>query len=180
MKAILITCVLLSMGLISSCSTVYDVRYDYDKQTDFQTLKTYDWMPIPDGVEINSLVVKRVKKATEPELAARGLVKAPSKPDFLIVQHITTQEQIEVANWGYGYGPYPRYGGGYWGPGGVPTYSYEEGTLVLDFVDAKTKQLIWRGSAKAEIDTVDSPEESWELIKKAVEEILKKYPPPQK
>jgi hypothetical protein len=40
--------------------------------------------------------------------------------------------------------------------------------------------LIWRGSAKAEIDTVDSPEESWEIIKKAVMEILKKFPPPKK
>jgi hypothetical protein len=180
MKTIIITCVLLSVGWISSCSTIYDVRYDYDNHTDFQTLKTYDWMPIPDGIDTNSLVVQRVKNATEPELETKGLVKAPSAPDFLIVQHISTQEHIDVTNWGYGYGPYYRYGGGYWGPGGVPTYSYEEGTLVLDFVDPATKQLLWRGSAKADIDYVDSPEESWELIEKAVKEILKQYPPSQK
>ena len=26
---------------------------------------------------------------------------------------------------------------------------YKDGTLVVDFFDAKTKQLIWRGSAEA-------------------------------
>ena len=108
------------------------------------------------------------------------MVKAPSAPDFHVVPHVSTQEKIEVNNWGYRYGPYDMYRGTYYGSGGVPTYSYEEGTLVLDFVDTETKQLIWRGSAKAEIDRVDSPEKSWEIIKKAVGEILKKYPPPRK
>ena len=180
MKTIMITCVLLSLAWISSCSTIYDVRYDYDKQIDFQELKTYDWMPVPENVAIDDQVVQRVKNATEPELEAKGIFKAPSSPDFLIVQHISTEEHIEVDNWGYRYGPYDMYSGTFWGPGGEPTYSYEEGTLILDFVDAQTKQLIWRGSAKAEIDTVDSPEESWEVIKKAVSEILKNYPPPRK
>ena len=175
MRAILLAYVFLSIGLISSCSTIYDVRHDYDKQIDFQKLKMYDWMPIPEGLDLNTLVIQRVKQAIALELAAKGLVKAPSKPDFLIVQHISTKEIIEVYNWGYGYGSYV----GYWGSGGVATNSYEEGTLVLDFVDAETKLLIWRGSAKAEIETVDSPEENRELIKKAVREILKKYPPPQ-
>ena len=41
----------------------------------------------------------------------------------------------------------------YQGPGHVAAYRFEEGTLILDFVGAKTKQLIWRGSAKAEIDS---------------------------
>jgi len=44
-------------------------------------------------------------------------------------------------------------------------------------VDAKSKQLIWRGSAKAQVDNVDTPEESEKLINAAVKEILKKYPP---
>ena len=180
MKAKLATCLLLSIGWMSGCSTVYDVRYDYDKHTDFHELKTYDWMPAPDELDMDDLVLERIKNATDAELAAKGLVKAPSAPDFHVVPHVSAQEKIEVNNWGYRYGPYDMYGGTFWGPGGVPTYSYEEGTLVLDFVDTKTKQLIWRGSANAEIDTVDSPEESWKIIKQAVQEILKKFPPPQK
>ena len=66
---------------------------------------------------------------------------------------------------------------GYRGPSGVSTYQYEEGSLILDFVDAKSKKLIWRGSAKAQIDNVDTPEKSEKLINEAVKEILKEYPP---
>jgi hypothetical protein len=93
---------------------------------------------------------------------------------------VSAQDVIVVDDWGYGYGPYETYYGEHWGAGGIATYTFEEGSLVLDFVDTKTKRLIWRGSAKAEIDSVDSPEKSTEIIDKAVKEILKNYPPPSK
>jgi hypothetical protein len=160
------------------CATVYDVAYDYDRRIDFNSLKTYDWMPAPDAATTDELVLDRVKDATDYELEAKGLVKVNSTPDFHVVPHFSAQEKIEVDNWGYGYGPYDYYWGGYWGSGGVATYEYEEGSLILDFVDPKTKHLIWRGSAKADIDYVDTPEKSWELIKKTVNEIMKKFPPP--
>lgn len=57
-------------------------------------------------------------------------------------------------------------------------YKYEEGILIIDFVDAKTKKMFWRGTAKANVENVDTPEKSWTIIKAAVNEILKKYPPP--
>ena len=50
-----------------------------------------------------------------------------------------------IADWGYFYGP--RWGF-YWpflGP--YDEYYYTEGTLVLDFVDSRTKELVWRGVA---------------------------------
>jgi hypothetical protein len=44
-------------------------------------------------------------------------------------------------------------------------------------VDTKSKKLIWRGSANAEVQNVNTPEKSEKLINAAVKEILKKYPP---
>jgi hypothetical protein len=44
-------------------------------------------------------------------------------------------------------------------------------------VDTKSKKLIWRGSAKAQVQHIGTPEESEKLINAAVKEILKKYPP---
>jgi hypothetical protein len=44
-------------------------------------------------------------------------------------------------------------------------------------VDAKSKKMIWRGSAKAEVQNVDTPDKSEKLINSAVHEILKKFPP---
>jgi hypothetical protein len=60
----------------------------------------------------------------------------------------------------------------------VSAFQYEEGSLILDFVDPQTKQLIWRGSAKAEVDDVKTPEKREALIDEAVQKILKNFPPP--
>ena len=62
-------------------------------------------------------------------------------------------------------------------PVGVSAYEFEEGSLILDFVDPESNKLIWRGSAKAQIDSVDTPEKREKLINAAVNEILGKYPP---
>jgi hypothetical protein len=52
---------------------------------------------------------------------------------------------------------------------------YKEGTLVLDLYDAKTKQLIWRGSAE---DTLsDKAEKNEKNLDKAMQKLLKNFPP---
>lgn len=56
-------------------------------------------------------------------------------------------------------------------------YEYEEGSLILDFVDPKTKNLIWRGSGKAQVDSAMTPESRDKLINEAVAKILKNFPP---
>jgi len=183
MKAIKIFFVLFFIGFTVSCSTIYDVKYDYDQQTNFSDFKTFDWMQVPEKAGIDSLVVQRVKNAVNAELKAKGLMMTPINPDFLIAEHLGKRGQVQVIDWGYDYGRggYGGHRGGYRGgyrePGGVSTYEYEEGSLILDFVDAKSKKLIWRGAAKAQVQNVDTPEKSEKLINKAVKEILKEYPP---
>jgi Domain of unknown function (DUF4136) len=178
MKTIRIFFVLFVIGFTVSCASVYDVKYDYDQQANFADLKTYDWMPVPEKSGINSLVVERVRNAVNTELKAKGLMMSSNNPDFLIAEHLGKKDKVQVTDWGYGYGPYGGYWGGYWGPGGgVSSYEYEEGSLILDFVDAKSKKLIWRGAAKAEVQNLNTPEKSEKVINEAVKEILKKYPP---
>ena len=64
-------------------------------------------------------------------------------PDFRVAVHFGSREKVQVTDWGYGYAPSRRYYGG----GGVDVYTYTEGTLILDVVDATSEQLLWRGSA---------------------------------
>jgi hypothetical protein len=181
MKAIHAFLVIFLMGFVVSCSTIYGVQYDYDKQADFKNLKTYDWMTVPEKADIDSLKVERVKKAVNAELQAKGLMMTSNNPDFLIAEHMGRKDKVQVTNWDYGYGSSGRYrGGGYWGPQGVDTYQYEEGSLILDFVDAKSNKMIWRGVAKAQIDDTNTPEKSEKLINEAVQEILKNFPPKPK
>ena len=160
-----------------ACSTVYDVQYDYDQETDFNGLRTYDWMPEPSDADIDELSIARVKKAVNAALTEKGFQMTSVNPDFFIAEHMGSKEKVQISNWGYAYGPYNRYWGGYWGSGGVSEYRYEEGTLILDFVNAETNRLIWRGAAKAEIDRVNTPEKKDKLVAKAVDKILANFPP---
>ena len=72
---------------------------------------------------------------------------------------------------GFGYG-YSYYGGG---PGhngtGTP---YTKGTLVIDILDAKTDELVWRGSA---VNRMSDPTYDAKEINKVVEKILEEFPP---
>jgi hypothetical protein len=175
MKAIKIFLVLLFIGFTVSCAT-YNVKYDYDLQANFAEFKTFDWMQVPEKSDIDSLILQRVKNAVNAELKAKGLTLSSNNPDFLIAEHLGKNAKVRVTDWGYGYSAYGRYGRS-WGSRGISTHQYEEGFLILDFVDIKSKKLIWRGSATAVVQNVNTPEKSEKLINAAVKAILKKYPP---
>jgi hypothetical protein len=174
-RGVLLFCAVL---LVAGCSSV-SVSHDFDRQTDFANLRTYGWISAPEStsenvqreLEKNSLVEGRVKMAVNRQLAAKGLRETTQDPDFLVAFHTGVQDKTDVQSWGYGYG--------YWGMrgGGVSTIHYQEGTLILDFIDPKSDNLIWRGVGKKVVSEKTTPEKSEKVINQAVEEILKKYPP---
>jgi hypothetical protein len=169
---------LFALLLAAGCSSV-SVSHDFDSKVDFANLRTYSWIAVPEStsenvqreLENNTLVESRVKKAVNQQLAAKGLKETTQDPDFLVAFHTGVQDKTDVQSWGYGYG--------YWGMrgGGVSTINYQEGTLILDFIDPKSKDLIWRGVGKKVLSERTTPEKSEKNISTAVEEILKKYPP---
>ncbi len=69
----------------------------------------------------------------------------------------------------YGYG----YGSGYYGGGSLNV----EVTLVLDFIDPESNNVIWRGLYKARVDESGILVMTVDNIRKAVKKILKKFPP---
>ncbi len=173
-----------------SCSTIYDLHYDFDTNTNFESLKTYDWMPTPEKSYTHRLDIRYVKKAANAELKANGVMMISNNPDFLIAVHVKKKEKVRVVNWRYDDGPHRGDRGGYrghgryWGDDRVPmgssTYHHEELSLILEFVNAKSKKMFWRGVAKTELDNVNTSKEREELINGAVKQILKNYPPQPK
>jgi hypothetical protein len=155
------------------------VSHDFDPKTDFANLRTYSWLTAPEStsenvqreLETNSLIEGRVKKAVNQQLAMKGLRETTQDPDFLVSFHTGVEDKTDIQSWGYGYG--------YWGMrgGGVSTIHYQEGTLILDFIDPESDNLIWRGVGKKVLSNKTTPEKSEKNINTAVEEILKKYPP---
>jgi hypothetical protein len=161
------------------------VNTDFDKDADFIKYKTYAYQ-VCHRVE-NPLVDKRIVKELESRIAMEGLTVAEADPDVNVTYHSSTSEEfaLDTSTWGYGFGRgwYWGHGGGSFGGGGpvsttTTVRKYTRGTLVVDIWDARTKQLVWRGTAT---DTVsENPEKNEKNLKKAMEKMFRKYPPEKK
>ncbi len=181
---------LMSVLLLFACSPM-QITTDYDDSVLFADLKTYNWLPgrpLSTGnpvIDTNSLLHKRIKNEINRWFQSHGYKLEPKdKSDFLVSYYVVTEQktQISVLNDYYGYPRGWGYYGGYYdypGPGGSRTYvyEYEEGTLIIDIVNTKTHQLMWRGTAEGEVEELKTPEEKKARIAKVVQSILKKFPP---
>ena len=77
---------------------------------------------------------------------------------------------------GYGYRGWGGMGG--MGTATTTTSEYTVGTLVVDIFDAKSKALMFRGSASDEIS--DKPEKNIKKLAKASDKLFKDFPPGSK
>jgi hypothetical protein len=182
MKSVRFAAVYVAFSLLA-LSTVFaqNVRTDFDHQANFSQYKTYSWQEIKPA---DSLWDARIKRAVDAQLAAKGWTQVDTGGDLAIVAIKTTQTQRTLQTFydglggGGGWG-WRRFGGGGFGGGfgesETTEQDYKDGTLVVDMYDAKTKQLIWRGSAE---DTLSSKAEKNEKnLEKGVAKMLKNFPP---
>lgn len=169
---------------LAACSS-YDIRHDWEIGADFASYHTYDWIPqTPDSTltgadaarQANTLLDRRVRTAVDREMRAKGFVRNDEHPDLLVVYHTGTKDKVDATDWGY------SYSGSYWGWVGrdIDVYSYTEGTLLVDLVDARTRALVWRGSATGVVRPQRSPEERTRIINEVVQKMFREYPPKEK
>jgi hypothetical protein len=179
MKTTILSLTLGLLLLTIGCSSV-SVMHDYDSEANFAAFKTYAWMSAPingtgsveAALQSNSLLDKRIKQSADRHLAAKGFTTDATSPDFLVAYHVGAQDRIDVTDWGYGYGH-----GRWFGGDRVDVHQFKEGTLILDIIDARTKQLVWRGIATGALDPNVSPEALTRKLDEAIVEILAKFPP---
>jgi hypothetical protein len=163
---------LLLVAGLYGCSSIA-VKTDYDRDFDFARFQSFTWMPRPSGkkqpntIAKNSLLDKRIRKAVESQLDAKGFeVRKGGRTDALLAYHVALQEHVDVTRFGYGRR---------WYRGGrVHRHRYRDGTLIIDIVDPASKELIWRGSATRAIYSLN---ESEEKINEAMAKLFEKYPP---
>lgn len=177
MKAIKILAIILFLSL-GSCSSI-SVYNDYDKGADFSQYKTYAFHKRGiDKVQISELDKKRILNAIDLELSKKGMTKSEN-PDLLVNIFTKEREQVNVSQfnmgWGYGWGwgwnPY------LWGGQNFVTSS-TEGTLFIDLIDARKKELVWEGEGIGYLTENRSLKEK--QINEFVAKILAQYPPTKK
>jgi hypothetical protein len=165
---------------LCACGTV-SVHADWDQRHDFSGWQTFAWMPEGSGdpksrrpVD-NPLIEERVRDAIEHTLAAKGYrPTAGGAPDFYVGSAVYVEQKLDVYTINNYYGWGSRWGAGF---PETRVAEYDEGELVIDLADAKVRKLVWRGSGSKRIDPKPSPERVTENVNRAVEEILKDFPP---
>jgi hypothetical protein len=155
---------------LSSCSSVR-VNADYDKKVSFTNYKSYAYLKSGiDKAEISDLDKKRILNAIDEVMPAKGLSKSDT-PDVLISIFTKERERVDVyQNYGFGWGWNP-----YWGMGYSNVTTTPEGTLFIDIIDAKTKELVWQGEGSGYL--TKNTEKKDARIKEFVSKILEQYPP---
>jgi len=182
---------------LAGCATV-QVQRDYDTDVSFEELETYTLLEqagkSTGHPAVNSpLVDRRIRSAIERELDAMGFRRVTSgDADFKVAAHVVAEERLSVAtldrygynnygyrNYGYRRSGYPFYYG--YGGAGIITRDYVreyvQGTLILDIIDGRENELIWRGWASKALAHEPSPDKVDKYVFEAVGKILEGFPP---
>jgi len=182
---------LLIFSFITGCSSV-KVSSDFDPAVSFSGYQAYNWLPgAPKAtgdprIDGNTLLQSRIRNAVDDELNFKGFKKAEAgKADFWITFHVTLDQKTQIQtinsmnNYPYGWGG--MYGGYYSNSAlaGRDTfvYSYDEGSIIVDIIDANTRKLLWRGTATDQVHFSDKPEEKEQKINEAIKKLLETFPP---
>jgi Domain of unknown function (DUF4136) len=163
------------------CGSAQKVSVGADPGVDLTRYKTYAWTK--GTVSANAIVTQLVVSSVDEQLAAKGIKKVDADPDLTVVVFGSTESDMHVSN--------PS-----WSPSlnsiatgvavGSQSWLVTKGTLVVDLLDAKTKNSVWRGQATQTLDrgptgdkvkdakTVEKP------IRNAVKKMFKQFPHPSR
>lgn len=174
---------------VTSCATSANVAAtsDFDHAVNFRAYKTWAWYPKQAndteggparGYE--SFTDQRIRDAVTKDLTAKGLTEVANNasPDVYVAYSVRVENKQQIAGgypyspFGYGYGGYGY--GGYGYPYGGRAYNYKAGTVIIDIVDARRKELAWRGTGQAQLDQNSISEAETYRI---VNSVLGNYPP---
>ena len=146
---------ILAAAAVAGCATLI-VSSHIERGVNFADYLTYDWGP-PDNLPVgdprldnNPFFNDRLQGAIEKGLAARGYerVNTGVEPQLLLHYHASVNQKVDV------YKEDHPYGYCYGDDCAARVVEFEEGTLILDIVDAATKKVVWRGWAQDAMDGV--------------------------
>lgn len=167
-----LTALILSL-FFYSCSTLYSTT-DYDRSADFDAYKTYSFYgPSIDKLKLNDLDKRRILESIEDQMTAKGFTMMKDSPDLLVNVHASSKEVVNVNNWnnGWGWGWWPMWGGF----NSTTTSRFNEGTLIIDIVDANKNILVWQGiTSGIRVDNLKTKDEQ---LREAVSKVFKDFPP---
>lgn len=170
----------LCLLFLSGCVSPTIVDYDRAAITQFSGYQCFvidsrETRANYQDVILSPIVDRRIEQAIGQTLRAKGLRHNCPQPDFRVTFNTVTKTKTEVNDLGVGPSPFRRHP--YFGYAGYSTLDidqYEQGTFIIDIIDQKSKQLVWRGAYTKRLGwSAPSDEE----VQKIVSEIFAEFPP---
>ena len=174
-------CAFLLFGLLLACSNAPIVRSDYDPRADFSAYRSFAFMePLgTDRAGYTTLLTERLKRAVALQMESRGYIYQEKNPDVWINFQSHVQSKTEYVPpppmmWGVGYG-FGFYGGWPSYAFGPDVIQYNEGTLKVDLIDARRKQMVWEGIGTTLLGNAQQAA-SEAMVENIVSSIFARYP----
>ncbi|RFZ90316.1 DUF4136 domain-containing protein [Mucilaginibacter conchicola] len=193
-KYIYLVLIVAFVSTLSACSSYnyYTAAANKTNLTAYRTFALAAPMKDPNKQwrPLNEIGNGRIQEATKQALIAKGLTPEQQNPDLLVRYATVTGRGTKWetsypyyggwgGGWGWGYGwgyggfyrPWGWGGyGGFYGPGYAQKVHYKEGTIIIDLIDARTQQIVWRGYGVGELQ---NPKRTMNDIPKVVDGIIK-------
>ncbi len=169
--------------LLASCSrqanNVVTIDAERKPDTDFSKYKTFTWASQVDSkldpgfYFLNDLELKeRIRMAVSNELEGRGYKMDRQSPDLMVNFRVFDKPtKIETNS---------DYGDGYYGNGevnsadGMKVIDVKAGSIILNLVDKKSGQVVWRGLASG-LTNANGFDRTQNNVKEAVNLMFNKY-----
>lgn len=176
----------LSMGLVVAAGCAQpQVSTDYSPSIMFNQFRTFTLVMPPD-TSGQQLLDQRIRRAVQAQLVGKGLTETDRENADLYVGYgmvDKTHKEVysDTDGWGWGRGWGWRYYR--WGVAWPMTVrhtieTYTDGTVVVNLVDAKTKQVIWQGEVADVVRLpISNPADATKQVNRAVMDLFEKYPP---
>ncbi len=173
----------LAVSIFNGCSTGMTISTYCDRSAPFGKYESYALIGPARGQKLTALSEEALRNSLRSELSPRGIRETSAKKaDLDVAYQIVARKEFRselYSDWDFGYqGGWPSGPGEFFSmsPEVATTYDdanrYLEGTLILDFVDARKKRLVFRGAATSVNE--DLLEET--RIREAVAKIVAAYP----
>jgi hypothetical protein len=150
------------------------VQADHDLQHDFNADSSFALFERkgkePRRPQMSPIVDQRISSTIAAQLETKGFEStSPRNADLLVTFYTAVRQRVMVHHSGwYGWRRWGWHGGTRW------VNSYPEGTLVIDIIDRRDRQLVWRGVGEGAFTRMNPSDEK---VAKKVARILATFPP---
>lgn len=168
----------LSILALAACAAAPNIQITSDPKADLSKFTTYAFVnsdPKEPGTITDPMVRQRLANMIAAQLSTRGYQMAAQGQAPSLAVHftgsVTQQQRVFMEGPGQGF-----YGYGWrQDMGGFDTSTYRKGTLTVDLIDPRQKQLVWQARI-SEALTESYSEENFARIERALATAFKDLP----